>query len=312
MMVICCSVVPSKLNRCTFRRCYGRFPSELLSPGVTLLSHSPELIALQKSCNILSHPNERNINVSPKLDRCLFKGANYDHLAEFYTLRNSLSPKTPEDINNIWLLHRLDSSTSGLILVSPEKEVADSVKKSFSDRRVSKTYFAVVFANPKWPSKMKIGREQMWEDNMSISRKGDQLKAQTASLGSNGSNLTAKTRAKVVAVEPITSDLHLLLLQLHPITGFTHQLRYQCALRGLPIVGDKNYGNFPLNKWLRSHRTTTGGLPAPSRTYLHSHHIDLTYTIQEGQRRFAATSNVPREFFELMPGITHQFPTAIA
>ena len=38
------------------------------------------------------------------------------------------------------------------------------------------------------------------------------------------------------------------IVKLHPITGFTHQLRYQCMKHGYPIVGDKTYGNFHMNR----------------------------------------------------------------
>ena len=40
----------------------------------------------------------------------------------------------------------------------------------------------------------------------------------------------------------------LALLRLSPKTGRTHQLRVQCAKRKLPIIGDRTYGNFQLNR----------------------------------------------------------------
>ena len=41
---------------------------------------------------------------------------------------------------------------------------------------------------------------------------------------------------------------YLSLLELEPRTGRTHQLRIQCAERGLPIVGDRTYGDFQRNR----------------------------------------------------------------
>ena len=38
------------------------------------------------------------------------------------------------------------------------------------------------------------------------------------------------------------------MLRLEPKTGRTHQLRVQCALRGMPIIGDKTYGDFNFNR----------------------------------------------------------------
>jgi len=41
------------------------------------------------------------------------------------------------------------------------------------------------------------------------------------------------------------------LLELRPTTGRTHQLRIQCANRGVPIVGDRTYGEFKKNRELK-------------------------------------------------------------
>ena len=38
------------------------------------------------------------------------------------------------------------------------------------------------------------------------------------------------------------------LVELRPTTGRTHQLRIQCANRGIPIVGDRIYGDFQKNR----------------------------------------------------------------
>ena len=40
------------------------------------------------------------------------------------------------------------------------------------------------------------------------------------------------------------------MLRMEPLTGRTHQLRVQCALRGIPIIGDKSYGDFSFNRKL--------------------------------------------------------------
>ena len=44
------------------------------------------------------------------------------------------------------------------------------------------------------------------------------------------------------------------LLELQPKTGRTHQLRIQCANRGLPIVGDRTYGDFQRNRERKGER----------------------------------------------------------
>ena len=56
------------------------------------------------------------------------------------------------------------------------------------------------------------------------------------------------------------------LLELQPKTGRTHQLRIQCANRGLPIVGDRTYGDFSKNRLLQD-----------MDLLLHSESIELSF-----------------------------------
>ena len=78
-------------------------------------------------------------------------------------------------------------------------------------------------------------------------------------------------------------------MQLEPQTGRSHQLRVQCARRGLPIVGDQTYGDFRLN---REFATATGC----KRLFLHS--LDTRFSYEFGGRtfQFAASAPLPADF----------------
>jgi 23S rRNA-/tRNA-specific pseudouridylate synthase len=85
------------------------------------------------------------------------------------------------------------------------------------------------------------------------------------------------------------------VLALEPRTGRTHQLRHQCALRHLPILGDQTYGNFSLNRELARRFGT-------SRLFLHASSVELQLTLGNLRVDFAARSPVPDEFAAVAGG----------
>ncbi|MDR1458152.1 MAG: hypothetical protein LBI37_01345, partial [Puniceicoccales bacterium] len=87
-------------------------------------------------------------------------------------------------------------------------------------------------------------------------------------------------------------NITLALLALKPITGRTHQLRAQCALHNLPILGDKTYGDFNLNRLFAKSNQ--------SRMFLHSESLEIAYNLQGKEYKFFAASNC---FFKNIEGI---------
>lgn len=79
------------------------------------------------------------------------------------------------------------------------------------------------------------------------------------------------------------------LLRLEPRTGRSHQLRVQCAKRGLPIVGDQTYGDFGLNRTLAK---ATGA----KRLFLHSLETAFDYEFGGRKLKFKAVAPLPGEF----------------
>ena len=79
------------------------------------------------------------------------------------------------------------------------------------------------------------------------------------------------------------------LEKLEPHTGRSHQLRVQCAKRGLPIVGDRTYGNFAANR-----EFVKGG--GARRMFLHSLEIGFDYAFRGRECAFSACAPLPPEF----------------
>tara|TARA_B110000090_G_C12958980_1_gene284248 strand:- start:6 stop:386 length:381 start_codon:yes stop_codon:yes gene_type:complete len=94
------------------------------------------IFALYKPNGCLSHPNKlMNGRTDPEtLKKSLFSDAAYCFETESY------SSTTLDSDDKIWLLHRLDKETSGVIVVSNSELVSQEIKAAFSRREVKKTY----------------------------------------------------------------------------------------------------------------------------------------------------------------------------
>jgi len=145
---------------------------------------------------------------------------------KFKTIQNALvhnlKPSTKEDaLSRPVPVHRLDYSTSGLLICAKTHSAAVNLGKQFENKTVQKTYHAIV--NGKSPKQGGIDYD--------IQNK----KAHTDFI-------TLNTVDSLVAGK-------ISLVKLFPETGRKHQLRIHLFTFGHPIVGDKDYcGDFPLLK----------------------------------------------------------------
>ncbi|MBK8976030.1 MAG: RluA family pseudouridine synthase [Planctomycetes bacterium] len=126
------------------------------------------------------------------------------------------------------LLHRIDRETSGVIAVGLDERFHLEVRKQFEERSVQKAYLAVVHGRPDPPEgrvEYGIGPDRGSPIRLKLEARRD------------GSGLPACTRYRVVR-----GNDHFSLVELHPETGRTHQLRVHMEALGCPLVGDKIYG----------------------------------------------------------------------
>jgi 23S rRNA pseudouridine1911/1915/1917 synthase len=124
------------------------------------------------------------------------------------------------------VVHRLDKETSGLILFAKNERAHRWLQDQFRLRKVDKTYLALVDGKPPTPSgrvEAHIGRDPSHRKRMAIVPE------------SRGREAISEYKT----VEPFRNHT---LLEFHPLTGRTHQIRLHCAFIGCPIVGDEVYG----------------------------------------------------------------------
>ena len=128
------------------------------------------------------------------------------------------------------IVHRLDMSTSGLMVLALNPQANKYLQKQFIHREVHKQYVALVEGLP-----------QQDEGEINLPLRGD-LYDRPKQIVCNQYGKQAKTQWQVLERHPKKNQTKVLLT---PQTGRTHQLRVHCAhAQGLnmPIVGDDLYG----------------------------------------------------------------------
>jgi 23S rRNA pseudouridine1911/1915/1917 synthase len=190
------------------------------------------------------------------------------------------------------IVHRLDKDTSGVIVVAKHEAALRYLQAQFKSRKVEKHYIALVEG--------KIEEEQ-GRIVAPIGRDPRNRKRQAVMFAENPGALKARpatTEFKVLALYtvPLRNDLGrgtFTLVQAHPITGRTHQIRIHFAWLGHPLVGDPIYG-------LRRQR-----LSAP-RLFLHA--ARLAFTLPSTGERVEFSAPLPVELQQVLHDLEQATP----
>lgn len=164
-------------------------------------------------------------------------------LANYPKLKGVGEPsRTPEgvSIDRPGIVHRIDRDTSGIMVIAKTQESFEYLKEQFKGRTIKKTYNTFVWGLVK-EDKGKIERP--------IGRSRGDFRKWSAERYARGELRDAVTEYKVLARKSSEEGsnkkekipLNFTYLEVHPLTGRTHQIRVHMKAINHPVVGDELY-----------------------------------------------------------------------
>ncbi len=169
------------------------------------------------------------------------------------------------------IVHRLDSGTSGVIVVAKSDRAHRSLQAQFQKRSVSKVYLALAHGTP--PERLVVDRPL-----------GRDVRYRKKISSRTRSPREAMSEAKRIEKLPGCS-----LLEIRILTGRTHQIRVHLSESGHPLVGDRAYG--APGKAIRPLRDF-------ARPALHALRLELQHP--ETGERMSFEAPLPEDFARLL------------
>lgn len=224
-------------------------PSKKYQPkGLTILYEDKDVIVVEKPCGLLTMGTER------------------DKSKTVHTILNDYVRKgDPRSRNRIYIVHRLDRDTSGILLFAKSEAAKTFLQEDWP--ATDKWYLAIVYGSLT-PKEGVISSYLTENSAFSVYSTTDQTVGKLS-----------QTEYKVLKEIKGFSLVHI-----HLLTGRKHQIRVQMAEKGHPLLGDKKYG-----KTNDSYGTLA----------LHARSISFTHPVSRNRLTF--TSGIP-DFFNRLIG----------
>lgn len=156
--------------------------------------------------------------------------SNQQTLRDWLIKKGRIAPNAWGEEDRFGIVHRLDTDTSGIILWAKNHESQASLRQIWQGRQVKKTYLALVAGRCENEGTVELAIER---DN--------QNDRQRVSLLPSVKSRPCITNYRTLGRAAI-GDREVSLIEAHPITGRTHQIRVHLKALGHPIIGDKLYG----------------------------------------------------------------------
>jgi len=162
-----------------------------------------------------------------------------------------------DQFSKIWVIHRIDKITSGVIVFALTAESHRALNIQFEKHLVEKKYHALVNGSPKWDEKV-----TKFPLRVNVGHKH-------RTMVDNKNGVKSETHFKVLKRAASWS-----LLEAIPMTGRTHQIRVHAYALGFPLLGDTLYSAPETNLIAR---------PA-----LHAHSLTVTHPVTNERISFIA------------------------
>lgn len=171
--------------------------------GLTVIHADTEIIVVDKPAGLLSVPG---------------RGAGMDDC-----LASRVQARFPDAL----IAHRLDMSTSGLLILARGAEMHRQLSRFFRDRQIGKRYVAIVDG---------LMEDDTGEVDLPLICDWPNRPRQKVDFEMGKAS---QTRYRVISRDLLAKTTR---VELEPITGRSHQLRVHMASLGHPILGDDLYG----------------------------------------------------------------------
>jgi 23S rRNA pseudouridine1911/1915/1917 synthase len=174
------------------------------SKGLKPIFETEDFAVFEKPSGVMIHPRKRS---------------------DGYTLNDEIKSLYGKDAN---AAHRIDKSTSGLVLVGKYKQAEIELKQLFATRHVQKSYLALVYGN--------VNDVIMIDEKLKRDVETSQIRLKV--------HVDARGKASQTKITPLLyfSDKNATLVEAIPYTGRQHQIRAHLFHVKHHIVGDPIYG----------------------------------------------------------------------
>lgn len=179
------------------------------------------------------------------------------------------------------LAHRLDRDTSGLLVLAKKRAALVELHRMLRDGEVEKHYFAV--AKGRWRGGARELRDSL---HKYVTKEGERRVA----VRLDGQHALTVARPVKVAGDFSLLDLHLM-------TGRTHQIRVHLAHAGHPVLGDDKYGDFALNRVMAGRGV--------KRLFLHAARIGFVHPVTKRRVLFESALPADMQAFLDAPAEAH-------
>jgi len=215
--------------------------------GVVLLFEDADIIVVDKPCGLLTMGTER------------------DKSRTAHTILNDYVRKgNPKSRNRVYIVHRLDRDTSGVLLFAKSEQAKAFLQSDWEN--TTKIYLAVV-----------AGHLDAAQGTISS------YLAENAAFNVYSTTDASKGKLSHTAYTVLKEQRGFSLLRIHLLTGRKHQIRVHCSEKGHPVIGDRKYG---------------GAHASYPNLALHSCSISFTHPVSGLRLHFAAKA--PGHFNKLV------------